>query len=80
MAQRAWDTTTIQPIERPRASERVLVVDDEPSMRQMLSIALRRDGFDVNAAEDGATALALLADHGADILVTDVRMPEMTGI
>ena len=79
MGQRAWDTT-IQPAESVRSAGRVLVVDDEPSMRQMLSIALRRDGFDVTAAEDGASALAALADQGADILVTDVRMPEMSGI
>jgi two-component system response regulator PilR (NtrC family) len=79
MGQRAWDTT-IQPTEGVRSTGRVLVVDDEPSMRQMLSIALRRDGFDVKAAEDGAGALAVLADQGADILVTDVRMPEMSGI
>src|SRR6187431_3278191 len=79
MGQRAWDTT-MQPAETARATGRVLVVDDEPSMRQMLSIALRRDGFEVTAAEDGASALGVLADHGADILVTDVRMPEMSGI
>ena len=80
MAQRAWETAAVQPADKGRSTGRVLVVDDEPSMRQMLSIALRRDGFDVTAAEDGASALAILAHEGADVLVTDVRMPEMSGI
>ena len=45
MAQRAWDTATMPRVEPAATAGRVLVVDDEPSMRQMLSIALRREGF-----------------------------------
>src|SRR5687767_3652967 len=79
MGERAWDTA-VQPAEKVVSPGRVLVVDDEPSMRQMLSIALRREGFDVSTAEDGPTALAVLSGDGADVLVTDVRMPEMSGV
>ncbi|MEX1128017.1 MAG: sigma-54 dependent transcriptional regulator, partial [Vicinamibacterales bacterium] len=61
-------------------SARVLVVDDEPSMRQMLSFALRREGYDVTTAEDGRTALQALEDGVFDIVITDVRMPELSGV
>ncbi len=59
---------------------RVLVVDDERSMRELLSIVLRRDGYDVLVAEDGADALELLGRERVDILITDIRMPTMNGV
>jgi len=62
------------------SSARVLVVDDEPSMRQMLSFALRREGYDVTTAEDGRTALQALEDGVFDVVITDVRMPELSGV
>ena len=61
-------------------SARVLVVDDEPSMRQMLSFALRREGYEVSTAEDGRAALQALQDGSFDIVITDVRMPELSGV
>jgi two-component system response regulator PilR (NtrC family) len=61
-------------------SARVLVVDDEPSMRQMLSFALRREGYDVTTAEDGRTALQALEAGVFDVVITDVRMPELSGV
>jgi two-component system response regulator PilR (NtrC family) len=79
MAQQAWDTAVHSP-QATTAAARVLVVDDEPSMRQMLSIALRREGYQVSTAEDGASALAALAAGELDLLITDVRMPEMSGV
>ena len=79
MAQHAWDTAVHQP-EPVVSAARVLVVDDEPSMRQMLSIALRREGYQVSTAEDGEAALAALAAGQLDLLITDVRMPEMSGV
>jgi len=54
---------------------RVLVVDDEASMRQFLAICLRREGHEVATAESAAAALQLLASAPADIVVTDLRMP-----
>jgi two-component system response regulator PilR (NtrC family) len=63
-----------------QAPARVLVVDDERSMRELLSIVLRRDGYDVLIAEDGAAAVALLKRERVDILITDIRMPHMNGV
>jgi two-component system response regulator PilR (NtrC family) len=62
------------------APARVLVVDDERSMRELLSIVLRRDGYDVLIAEDGAAGLELLKHERVDILITDIRMPQMNGV
>jgi two-component system, NtrC family, response regulator PilR len=59
---------------------RVLVVDDERSMRELLSIVLRRDGYDVLVAADGKLALDILKRERIDVLITDIRMPEMTGV
>jgi two-component system response regulator PilR (NtrC family) len=62
------------------APARVLVVDDERSMRELLSILLRRDGYEVLIADDGAAALEVLTRERIDILITDLRMPEMNGV
>ena len=59
---------------------RVLVADDERSMRELLSIVLRREGYEVLIAENGADALAMLRRAPVDMLVSDVRMPDMTGV
>ena len=59
---------------------RVLVVDDERSMRELLSIVLKRDGHEVLVAEDGARAIELLKKQRVDILITDIRMPQMSGV
>jgi two-component system response regulator PilR (NtrC family) len=63
-------------------SPRVLVVDDETSMRQWLQIALRKDGFEVVTARNGREALDLLrqADRRVDLLLSDIRMPDMSGV
>jgi two-component system, NtrC family, response regulator PilR len=62
------------------APTRVLVVDDERSMRELLSIVLRRDGHDVLLAENGEAAVDLLRKQRVDILITDIRMPQMSGV
>jgi two-component system response regulator PilR (NtrC family) len=62
------------------ARGRVLVVDDERSVRELLSIVLKRDGHDVLLAEDGAAAVEVLKRERIDILITDIRMPLMNGV
>jgi two-component system response regulator PilR (NtrC family) len=61
-------------------STRVLVVDDERSIRELLSIVLRRDGHEVIVAENGVAAVDLLKRERVDILITDIRMPQMNGV
>ena len=61
-------------------SERILVVDDEPSMRKVLSRLLERAGYSVETAEHGRKALDRLHDGGIDLVITDIRMPVMDGM
>ncbi|MGH7896261.1 MAG: sigma-54-dependent transcriptional regulator [Candidatus Binatia bacterium] len=58
---------------------RVLVVDDEPGMRAGLAEVLRRGGFQVDAAGTAEDALVRLHAGGADLLVTDLRLPGLSG-
>ena len=62
------------------AKPRILIVDDEPSMRDMLRIVLRRDGFDVLVAEDGRQALGMLERERVDLLLSDIRMADVSGV
>lgn len=59
---------------------RVLVVDDEPAVRQALDRALRFESYETELAEDGVTALAAHAAKPADAIVLDVAMPRMDGL
>ncbi len=54
---------------------RILVVDDERSMREFLAICLKRGGHEVMVAESGDQAIAVLDSHPFDIVITDLRMP-----
>jgi two-component system OmpR family response regulator len=58
---------------------RLLVVDDEPNIRELLSASLRYAGFEVATASDGQQALALAASFRPDLLVLDVMMPGLDG-
>ncbi|HVG30178.1 MAG TPA: sigma-54 dependent transcriptional regulator [Pyrinomonadaceae bacterium] len=58
----------------------ILVVDDEQGMRQLLTLVFGRAGHKVRAAEDGRRALASLREQAADLIVSDVKMPDMDGI
>src|SRR5690606_17837500 len=60
--------------------KQILVVDDEPNLRRVLSAQLERDGYDVHTAEDGEEALAFLRDHHIDLVITDLRMPKLDGM
>jgi len=59
---------------------RVMVVDDEPGLREGLERALRLEGYEVNAAADGQAALKALAVSRPDAIVLDVLMPEPDGL
>jgi DNA-binding NtrC family response regulator len=60
--------------------ERILVVDDEEQMRDLLAKVLERKGYQVAVCGDGAEALSVLEREPADLVVTDVRMPGLTGM
>lgn len=59
---------------------RILVVDDEQSMRDFLAIFLRKQGFEVECSEDGGSALELLKQSSFDLVISDVKMSPMDGI
>ena len=60
---------------------KVLIVDDEPSIREILSLILEDAGYNVVTAENGVAALDILkADWDFDLLLTDLRMPHMDGV
>ena len=61
---------------------RILIADDEESMRVLVARAIALDGHEIVTAEDGAEALEILTDQdGAfDLLLTDIKMPVMDGI
>lgn len=61
-------------------SKSILVVDDSPSMRQLLGATLRSAGFEVIEATDGQEALDYARKHPVDLVLTDVNMPHMDGI
>ena len=58
----------------------ILIVDDEQSMRDMLAILLKKEGFDVRAAGSRAEAARSLSERAADLVLTDVRLPDGDGI
>src|SRR3978361_1555623 len=59
---------------------KILVCDDQEMMRDSLAATLAREGHEVTAATDGAFALQRLASGRFDLLITDLKMPRMTGI
>jgi two-component system response regulator AtoC len=59
---------------------RVLVVDDEENIRLVLRTLLKKNGYDVEVADSGEAALALVDSFGPDVILTDVRMPRMSGL
>src|ERR1700730_14480040 len=58
----------------------LLIVDDELGMRQFLTHLLQREGHTVRVAESGRRALELLREESADLIISDVKMPDMGGI
>lgn len=61
-------------------NSRIAVIDDEPNIRDLLSLALGHRGFDVRCASDGPSGLALVREWSPDLIVLDVMMPKVSGI
>lgn len=61
---------------------RILIADDEESMRLLVGRAIAMDGHEIVTAEDGAEALEILTEQSGafDLLLTDIKMPVMDGI
>lgn len=63
-----------------RSKRLILVVDDDPSIRRSLQIALTNAGYDVLQARDGEEASRLWLETGPDLIVTDIHMPNKSGL
>ena len=74
--------TVAQPVApaTDRRPPRILVVDDERSMRELLAIVLRREGYEVLLAENGRSAVDLLEREPVDLLISDIKMPDLSGV
>ena len=59
---------------------RILIVDDERSIRELLEIFLKKEGFEVQTAQSVTEALDLIKSTEFDLIVSDIRMPDMSGI
>ena len=60
---------------------KVLIVEDEPSVREALSVLFKRNGFEVEGCESGDRAIGRLSEQGpVDLVVTDLRLPGQDGI
>jgi DNA-binding response OmpR family regulator len=64
----------------PNLRERILVVEDDPAIRQLNTQILILSGYQVDAAEDGAAAWEALQQNNYDLMVTDNDMPKVTGV
>jgi CheY-like chemotaxis protein len=68
------------PAYKTHPSQRILVVDDEPLIRRLMTAMLADSGYDVESAEDGAVAWEALQAKSYDLLITDNNMPRISGI
>ncbi len=64
---------------RSPTAPRVLVVDDEPAIRELVTTVLRYEGFEVATAENGREALAAVEQHRPHLVVLDVMLPDLDG-
>ena len=73
-------TTTLDSV-NPKTvnSQRILVVDDEASIRELISTSLRFVGFDVRTAANGAEALRVAEEFKPHVMVLDVMLPDLDG-
>ena len=65
--------------EMDQTEPRVLVADDDPSIRQLVCTIVKREGFDVDCAADGIEAVAFLERHEYAVILVDLMMPRLDG-
>ncbi|MCX4994528.1 response regulator transcription factor [Streptomyces longwoodensis] len=70
----------MSPAEGDRDTQRILIVDDEPAVREALQRSLAFEGYDTEVAVDGADALDKATRYRPDLLVLDIQMPRMDGL
>ncbi|MFI1374838.1 response regulator transcription factor [Streptomyces longwoodensis] len=70
----------MSPAEGDRDTQRILIVDDEPAVREALQRSLAFEGYDTEVAVDGADALDKAPRYRPDLLVLDIQMPRMDGL
>jgi two-component system, NtrC family, response regulator AtoC len=70
----------VSPSSQTAIHHRILVVDDEENLRHMLTVLLKREGYEVSAVPHGEAALAELQARTYDLVLADVRMPKMGGL
>ena len=80
LSHRAGESRQNEPDRNADGPSRVLVADDEPSVRRLLSRLLENKGFLVDEAADGPAALARLHAGHYDLLIVDLKMPEIDGL
>jgi two-component system, NtrC family, response regulator PilR len=73
-------TAETKPVGVDGRAPRILVVDDERSMRELLAIVLKREGYDVLLADSGRAAVSTLEREPVDILISDIKMPDLSGV
>jgi signal transduction histidine kinase len=68
------------PLTHASETWKILVIDDEPDVRDIMAISLEDAGYEVFCAPDGETGLAMLTARSPQILITDIKMPGMSGL
>lgn len=63
-----------------QSKKRILLVDDDESLRQMYTLILTKAGYDMTTADDGIKGLAKIREGNWDLILLDLMMPNMTGI
>ncbi len=67
-------------VAKPAQGGRILVVDDEPHVRELIENVLTEQGFEVIVTDDGAEGLKILHEDGAELVLVDMQMPKMNGV
>jgi EAL domain-containing protein (putative c-di-GMP-specific phosphodiesterase class I) len=71
---------SVATVKAPTGARRVLIIDDEPAVLRVLALLLERNGFAVESVSNARDGLALLAEKGFDVILSDIIMPELSGL